>query len=206
MKFKRGLTLIEILMVLALLGLLLSVGLPKIDRITRANVRTGVRRLGALVKYCYDQSVLTGKLHRISFDLADGKTASEQSWKLEMAVGDTLPEEQIKEDLTGSSSSSSESSEGSPSAIQPFVPAAEASKHYLPRGIQIVQVKSWRLGPNVALTQGPISVYCFPNGFVDDATIYLQEQGKPKSAYFIVKTRSLTGRVDIEAEAASGTP
>lgn len=188
-------------MVLALLGLLLSVGLPKMDRITRANVRTGVRRLGALVKFCYDQSVLTGKLHRISFDLADG-TAANQKWSLEMATGDTLPEEQIKEDFGSSSSSSSSSdSSSSPSAIQPFGPAAEASKHYLPRGIKIVQIKSWRLGENVILDRGPISVYCFPNGFVDDATIYLQEQGKPKSTYFIVKTRSLTGRVEINAEA-----
>ncbi len=193
-------------MVLALLGLLLSVGLPKMDRITRANVRTGVRRLGALVRYCYDQSVLTGKMHRISFNLADGKEVSEQSWKLEMAMGDALPEEQLKEEF-GLSSSSSSSSEGeTQSATQPFVPAAEAGKHYLPKGIKIVQVKSWRLGENAAITQGPIAVYCFPNGFVDDATIYLQEQNKPQSAYFIVKTRSLTGRVDIDAETPSATP
>lgn len=190
-------------MVLALLGLLLSVGLPKMDRITRANVRTGVRRLGALVKFCYDQSVLTGKLHRISFDLGDGKAVN-QSWKLEMAMGDALPEEQIKAELGSSSSSSSSDSSASTPAIQPFVPAAEASKHYLPRGIQIARVKSWRLGENAFIEEGPISVYCFPNGFVDDATVYLQEQGKPKSTYFIVKTRSLTGRVEIDAEAPSG--
>ena len=189
-------------MVLALLGLLLSVGLPKMDRITRANVRTGVRRLGALVKFCYDQAVLTGKLHRISFDLADGK-AINQSWKFEMAMGDALPEEQIKAELGSSSSSSSDSSSSAPAA-QPFVPAAEASKHYLPRGIQIARIKSWRLGENAFIEEGPIALYCFPNGFVDDATVYLQEQNKPKSTYFIVKTRSLTGRVEIDAEAPSG--
>jgi prepilin-type N-terminal cleavage/methylation domain-containing protein len=195
-----GFTLLEILMVIALLGLLMSFAMPKLDRITRANVRTGVRRLGSLVKFCYDQAILTGKLHRIYFDLGDVKTKRKQDWKLEMALGDVLPEEQIKEELTGSSSSSSSSSSDAP-VVQPFVAAAEAKKHYLPKGIKIVQVRSWRLGENKAIDSGSIAVYCFPNGFVDDATIYLQEDNKPKSTLFNIKTRSLTGRVDINAEA-----
>lgn len=199
---KAALTLIEMLMVVALLGLLLSVGLPKMDRITRANVRTGVRRLGSLIKFCYDQSVLTGKIHRISFDLGDAKSKRDQAWTLEMAQGDALPEEQIKEDFGEASTSSSSSSDSSTAnVVQPFARASDASKHKLPRGIKIVQVKSWRLPPDKALRQGAISLYCFPNGFVDDATIYLQEQGKLNSTIFIVKTRSLTGRVDIDADA-----
>lgn len=193
-------------MVVVLLGLLISVGLPKMDRITRANVRTGVRKLAALIKVCYDQSILTGKLHRIYFDMGDEKSKRAQSYKFEVAQGDILPEEQIKEAFgeapppTSSSSSSSEEDANSAQVVQPFAPANDAGKHYLPRGIRIVKVKSWRLGEDTALDQGAISLYCFPNGFVDDATVYLQELGKPKSAIFTLKTRSLTGRVDIDAE------
>lgn len=198
-------------MVIALLGLLLSVGLPKMDRVTRANIRTGVRRLGALVKVCYDQAILTGKIHRIAFDLSDDKAAEKkpQSWKLEMAMGDALPEEQLKEEITGSSSSSSSSSEdpaAKATAVQPYVPANDSAKHYLPLGIKILKIKSWRLGQDVELKKGPIAAYCFPNGFVDDLTVYLQESGKPKSNVFVVKTRSLTGRVDISTEEPSATP
>lgn len=206
-------TIIEIMMVIALIGMLISVGLPKFDQLTRANVRTSVRRLGALVKYCYDQAIISGKLHRIRVDLggsyfdeSSNKVEKEQKWTLEMAQGDALPEEQIKaeliEDVQAQEKRKQQELEKNESkTADAFVPAQDAKKHYLPRGIKIVSVKSWRIGDNKQITQGDLGIYCFPNGFIDEATITLQELNKPKSVLFHVKTRSLTGRVDIDAEA-----
>jgi prepilin-type N-terminal cleavage/methylation domain-containing protein len=209
----KGMTIIEIMMVIALIGMLISVGLPKFDQLTRANVRTSVRRLGALVKYCYDQAIISGKLHRIRVDLggsyfdeSSNKVEKEQKWTLEMAQGDALPEEQIKaeliEDVQAQEKRKQQELEKNESkTADAFVPAQDAKKHYLPRGIKIVSVKSWRIGDNKQITQGDLGIYCFPNGFIDEATITLQELNKPKSVLFHVKTRSLTGRVDIDAEA-----
>jgi prepilin-type N-terminal cleavage/methylation domain-containing protein len=204
---QSGMTLIEIMMVIALIGMLISVGLPKFDQLTRANVRTSVRRLGALVKYCYDQAVLSGKLHRIHVDLggsyfdeSSNKVEKEQRWTLEMAEGDALPEEQIKAELVEDVQALEKQKEkdkekNEKKTADAFIPAQDAKKHYLPKGIKIVSVKSWRLGENKEVTKGDIGIYCFPNGFIDEATITLQEFNKPKSV------RSLTGRVDIDAEA-----
>ncbi len=206
-------TLIEVMMVIALIGMLISVGLPKFDQLTRANVRTSVRRLGALVKYCYDQAVLSGKLHRIHVDLGgtyldknSNKVEKEQKWTLEMAEGDALPEEKIKAELLEDVQAQEKQKEkdqekNEKKTADAFLPAQDAKKHYLPKGIKIVSVKSWRLGENKGVTKGDIGIYCFPNGFIDEATITLQEFNKPKSVLFHVKTRSLTGRVDIDAEA-----
>lgn len=206
-------TIIEIMMVIALIGMIISVGLPKFDQLTRANVRSGVRRLGALVKYCYDQAVISGKLHRIRVDLggsyfdeSSNKVEKEQKWSLEMAQGDALPEEQIKADLiediqAQEKRKQQEIEKNESKTADAFVPAQDAKKHYLPKGIKIVSVKSWRIGDNKKVTKGDLGIYCFPNGFVDEATITLQEFNKPKSVLFHVKTRSLTGRVDIDAEA-----
>ncbi len=206
-------TLIEIMMVIALIGMLISVGLPKLDQVTRANVRTSVRRLGALVKFCYDQAILTGKLHRIHVDLggtyfddSSNKVEREQAWTLEMAEGDVLPEEQIKAELiedvqAQEKQKKKDKDKNEKKTADAFVPAQDAKRHYLPKGIKIVSVKSWRIGENKSITQGDMGIYCFPNGFIDDASITLQELNKPKSVLFHIKTRSLTGRVDIDAEA-----
>ena len=187
-----GLTLIEILLVLALMGLLSTYAIPRLTQIARVSTRSGVRRFSALVKYCYDQSILTGKLHRINLDLTPGN----QQWSLEVANNDALPEEKIKQDIAGVSSSSAKGKKPDTGFT------ALEGQSRMPKGITVVNVKSWRLPENESATKGLMAIYCFPNGFVDDALVAIQEEGHPKAPIFNVKTRSLTGRVDINVEPA----
>lgn len=192
--FKRlkrsGLTLIEILLVLALMGLIANVAIPKLSQLAKVSTRTGVRRFGALVKYCYDQSVLSGHIHRIVLDLSP----EGQSWAMEVAAGDALPEEKIKEEITGKKTKTKSDKKEKDSTGFSRV---EGDRR-MPNGITMLYVKSWRMGEDKPVTQGKIALYCFPNGFIDDATVGIQEQGRKNAPIWTVKTRSLTGRVDIE--------
>lgn len=191
-------TLIEIILVLALLGLMLSSIVPKLNGISRASAKSGVRRFTGLVRYCYDQSILSGRIHRIVLEM----NKESQSWAIEMAIGDALPEETIKEDLgiEDTSKSEKEKAELKAARNKGYQAASDSKKHVKPPGIKIVDVKSWRLGEGKSLKEGSISIYCFPNGFIDDATVTLQEAGRSSSPLYSIKTRSLTGRVDIEVE------
>jgi type II secretory pathway pseudopilin PulG len=202
---KSAITLIEIILVLALLGLLISSALPRINQISRANTRTAVRKIAALVKFCYDQSVLRGKLHRIVFDLGT-KDNPNQSWDIEVATGDILPEEQLKGEFAAANIKNAGNRQETSKAPAAYEAAEDSSRHKKPNGIKIVSLRSWRLPENEAIKEGGLAVYCFPNGFIDDATLSIQEDGRPQAPIWHIKTRSLTGRVDIEVTEAPAQP
>lgn len=193
-------TLIEIILVLALLGLMMSSVVPRLNNISRASAKSGVRRFAALVRYCYDQSVLSGRIHRIVLEM----NKESQTWSIEIATGDVLPEESIKEDLgiIDDSKDEKEKAAEKEARNRGFQAANDAKRHKKPAGIRIVEAKSWRLGEDKSMKEGILSIYCFPNGFIDDATVTLQEDGRSTAPLYIIKTRSLTGRVDIDVEAA----
>lgn len=191
---KRGMTIIEIMLVIALLGLLLSAAIPRFNRITRENIRSGTRKYVALVRLCYDQAILTGRLHRISLNLRP----EHQSWLLEIAKTDKLPEEEIKEDLGTASASSASSTSSSQKPDTGFDDAKMSGSHVKPNGIRMVYAESWRLGDKKRITDGELAIYCFPNGFIDDSSIALQEDHGENNPLFILKTQSLTGRVKLE--------
>ena len=62
-------------------------------------------------------------------------------------------------------------------------------------------MESWRLGPKGTFaTKGLVSIYTFPSGLVDEATVELAEAGREKMQSFKITTNSITGRVKIVAD------
>lgn len=189
---RRGFTLLELLMVIALLGLLGVVMVPKFSSFFRVSVQSSVRRFAALVRFAYDQSVLTGRVHRIVLDLDD------QKWFIEAAEPNVLPLDKAKSGLSAEGLDKDEQV-----ASEPQFQATQGDKiAKIPTGVTLIAVDSWRLGKDNGgkATKGQISIYAFPNGYVDEATVYLAEQGKEKVQRFKVSTQALTGRVRIETE------
>jgi prepilin-type N-terminal cleavage/methylation domain-containing protein len=68
MSNKKAFSLIEILIVLAILGMIVGVGVPQINRIFRANLKSASVKLAGLVRFAYDSSIVKGTIHRIVFD------------------------------------------------------------------------------------------------------------------------------------------
>ncbi len=60
-----------------------------------------------------------------------------------------------------------------------------------PEGVKIVDVQSPRLGKR---TDGVVTIQFFPNGYVEPATIHIEDQNKNKFTFFI---QPLTGKLKI---------
>lgn len=196
---KRGFTLLEILLVTALIAILAVVAIPKVASVFRVSVQSSVRRFAAMVKYTYDQSVMTGKVHRIHINLDD------QSWKVEVTEPGKLPYQEAAEEFMppGVSKFDMEGTrdEAAKSKDPDFAPVKADIDVKIPKGVRVVAVDSWRLEKNAnPATKGEVNIYAFPNGYIDDAIVYLAEQGKETSQQFKVAIASLTGRVTIEAQ------
>lgn len=69
---QRGVTLIELCVVLLLIGLFSALLIPNLDRFGQGELDAAARRLRGTIKYLYNEAALTGREHRLVYDLERG--------------------------------------------------------------------------------------------------------------------------------------
>lgn len=73
MKNKRyGFTLVELLIVIVVLGLMLTLIIPKLGELGEANLKQSARHLTGMIRYLRDHSQATKEAYRIKFDIQNG--------------------------------------------------------------------------------------------------------------------------------------
>jgi type II secretion system protein H len=181
---RSGLSLIEVMLVIALIGLILTAAVPNMNRIFRASVQSSVRRFSSLVRFTYDQAILTGKVHRIVLDL------DKQRWLIQSADPGSLPIDEIKSQYKREYDYKPKEDE--------FDTLSNKETQRIPSGVRIVEAGSWRLGKDKVATKGQVAIYAFPSGFIDEASVVLSENTRDATQKFRVSTKSLTGRITVE--------
>jgi prepilin-type N-terminal cleavage/methylation domain-containing protein len=68
---KAGFTLLELLLTLFIIGLLVTVLLPRFGDIGGARLESSARRLAALVRYLNGEAAFSGHIYRIRYDLGE---------------------------------------------------------------------------------------------------------------------------------------
>jgi len=91
-----GFTLIEMGVVLALLALVAAVAIPSVNALTGAKLRSTTAMVVGLTREAYARAAITGKVHRIVFDIDKGLF-----WLERTEEAFVLPSEKIKADLQG---------------------------------------------------------------------------------------------------------
>ena len=67
-----GFTLVEMMIVIAIVGLMLSVSVLTFRNLTKANLRSGAARLAAAMRFSFDRALMTGSYLRLAIDLDKG--------------------------------------------------------------------------------------------------------------------------------------
>ncbi len=78
-KSQVGMTLMEIMVVIFLLGLVFAVGMPNFNALTHAKLRKDATRLAGTIRYLYNQAAMKGLCMRLKFDLKKNKYQVEVS-------------------------------------------------------------------------------------------------------------------------------
>ncbi len=225
MKRQRGFTLIEVVIALGIMVMLTSIALPALNNISRAELRKTSRMLMGLIRATYDAAALSGRMHRIVFNLEESKIKVE-------STGETLA---IDTESNALVTASAELSQMTQSFALPFgenldlgdaradskngeAPGGGALQGLLgmgelmgggseesfepseevfeiPSDIRILDV--WTQNMQQPTSEGEASLYFFPNGFTQDALIHIENEG---GQVFTVKVAALTGKTRVYAE------
>jgi len=76
---RRGFSLVEIMVVVAIVGLLLGASVYGFRSIAKSDLRSSSAKLAGAIRYCFDRSITTGSYFRIVLDLDTNKYWAERS-------------------------------------------------------------------------------------------------------------------------------
>jgi general secretion pathway protein H len=74
-----GFTLIEIMIVLAIIGLITGASIRAFRSVAKSDLRAGTAHLSGAIRYLFDRASTTGKYHRLVLDLNEGRYWAEVS-------------------------------------------------------------------------------------------------------------------------------
>ena len=69
MRRERGFTLIEVIVVLAIIGLIMGLGVRGMRSLAKSDLRESSAHLSGAMRYLFDRASTTGKIHRLVIDM-----------------------------------------------------------------------------------------------------------------------------------------
>ena len=183
-KTEHGLTLIEIMVVLIILGGLLVLGLPRIGSHDN-ELKATVRKLSVLGKQLHVHARLQNRTFRLAFHLPDRKP---HSFWVESADGyiseDPNPEEEEDE--------SQENEEEGRQSLSAFQTDTTILKKpiTLPASLSFKDIEV----EDQVIREGKAYVHFFPQGIIEEVAIHISNK---KNANWTVVYHSLTGKGHI---------
>lgn len=176
-----GFTLLELMLVSALLVLVLGAAVYGLRDVTAAHARAEAYRVSASVRYLFERSVTDGVVYRLVFDLDEGKMTAER-YDDTSGCGATLPLEAAVEtrfkDLArkakerekkarerAEEEGTAPPTEGSYGGYEDFV----IKPRELPKTVSFAKVAT--LSNPEPKEEGQIAIHFFPHGYVERAMV-----------------------------------
>ena len=175
-KDTRGLTLMEVMIVIAIIGGVLAIAIPKIAN-PNNQIRSTLRELATLSRELHTRSKLNGKTYRLVFQLKsdDPREANQgQGYYVESSSNQVLlmKEEDEKEFLEKRARSAKDPK--NLEDINGFSPDASILKKpkALPAGLEIEGVEVKR--SKRMITSGKAAIHYFPQGMTEEAIVHFK--------------------------------
>lgn len=195
---ETGFTLIELMVVMAVMAVITAAVVVGIGNIRGANVQTEAGQLGVAVRYLYNLSVLNGRNYRLVLDLESGSWWGEAQESRDPCKAFLLPgegQEDAKE--------VDEDDEDAAPKASNFAAAKSKllKKKKLPKGIVIRSVMTSHQGDPT--TTGQAHINFFPNGTVERAFVVLSVADDEEDAMTVEvlplqgSARVLDGELDV---------
>jgi general secretion pathway protein H len=166
---ERGFSLVEMLIVVGLIGLLMLAALPKVSSYFRLSLNSAAREMASIVKEAYNATAITGKVHRLVYDLGSN-TYWVESGPPTVLLDTAATREQNERRKRFSRNKDEEKSTAEDFRIDQGV---TRKKMALPRGVVFEDVVTEQY--NEPLTKGTAYTHFFPHGITEQTTIHLMD-------------------------------
>ena len=182
-RFQRGMTLMEVVVVIAVVGFIAVAMTAAIGGIFGARLDAGANKLSGMARYAYSRALLTGKVHRLVVDLEAGTYRLEEvEDKKDCSVLNFRADEEKKETID----------EDDPVALMAALAGtsikdAKVRTEKLDAGVQFTGIFT-RHNSNV-VEEGSESIHFFPDGTAEKAFVWLTDDNE----VFTVEITALQG-------------
>jgi general secretion pathway protein H len=211
-----GFSLVEVLVVIAIVGLMLGAAVYGFRAIARSDLRSSASKLGAAIRYCFDRSITTGQYYRIVLDLDRNSYWAERSdERMYLArdkenapgKGQAFDRDKYEKELDEADKKEREAwgtANGQNAQIAatlepPPKPRRAHFATFKDASLPTVQLKKTRFfdvytpRQREPYTSGRAYLYFFPDGHTERAFIRLQDG----DAWYSLIVHALTGRVEV---------
>lgn len=199
---ERGITLIEFVVVIAVMAFVMGVSIVSLNNVTSSDMRSAASQVSSAIKYLYNYSALTSRYCRFGMRLQENIYSVECSdtpfylkkTKLQV-VNDEVKRDDEEEKEEKKSSLFEE--EGTAILKEQKAQFVELKSRFLrsktlPGNIYFDSLIASHLSDRVF--KGNEYIYFFPGGQTENAYIYLSD---PKQNIYTIRVYSLSGKVEV---------
>lgn len=180
-----GFTLVELLIVVALIALIGTMAVPGISNTFKISLQTATREIASTIKETYNASMMTKRVYRIVYDL------KEQAYWVEFGPASLAldTEESLKHEERMNRFKKEKKEEGPSFQMATNI---TRSKKSLPRGVTFKDIKTEQA--KELATEGTVYTHFFPHGMIEQTVVHLQDNSQHQSTLWV---QPLVGRTRV---------
>lgn len=187
-----GFSLLELLIVVGILGLVGLIAIPSISNTFRFSVQSSAREIATLIKDASNSAQITGKIHRIAYDLKNEQYWVESSSENTLLKSDESKEKEKEQNHGIFSSKESEEDKKKNGGFHQEGSLTK-KKRNLPIGVKFKDVFTEQ--GDAPITDGIAYTHLFPQGMSEKSLIHLEDTAKNEVSLVVM---NLLGRCQVE--------
>ena len=189
MNSRAGFSLIELLIVVAIIGLVGMIAIPSISNTFRFSVKSSAREIATLIKETSNAAQITGKVHRVVYDVKNEQYWAESSGENTLLKSDESREKAKENHSFFSAKDDDESKNGGFHQESSLT----KKKRTLAIGVKFRDVVTEQ--SEEPITDGLAYTHIFPQGMSEKTLVHLDDTSKNEVSLIVT---NLLGRCQVE--------
>ncbi len=189
MNSRAGFSLIELMIVVAIIGLVGMIAIPSISNTFRFSVKSSAREIATLIKETSNAAQITGKVHRVAYDIKNDQYWAESSGENTLLKSD----ESREKEKDKRSFFAAKEDDGKKNGGFHQEGSLTKKKRTLALGVKFKDIVTEQA--EEPITEGMAYTHVFPQGMTEKSLVHLADTSKNEVSLIVT---NLLGRCQVE--------